>query len=59
MSLKDQQAGQLHGLGDAELLGALMELMVSPPALARPRICALLFWACSMKLEKSLALSGS
>ena len=37
---------------------ALMELMVSPPALARPRIWALEFCACSMKLEKSLAFSG-
>ena len=39
-------------------LAALIELIVSPPALARPRICALLFCACSMKLEKSLAFSG-
>ena len=37
---------------------ALMLLMVSPPALARPRICALLPCACSRKDEKSLADSG-
>src|SRR5438445_8387071 len=37
---------------------ALMVLMVSPPALARPRICALLDCACSKKLEKSLADNG-
>ena len=37
---------------------ALIALMVSPPALARPRICALELWACSKKLLKSLALSG-
>src|SRR4029450_3757914 len=39
-------------------LAALIELMVSPPALARPRICALLACACSRKEEKSLADSG-
>src|SRR5450432_4357416 len=37
---------------------ALTELMVSPPALARPRICALLDCACSMNDEKSLVASG-
>ena len=39
-------------------LAALIALTVSPPALARPRICALLDCACSRKDEKSLALSG-
>ncbi len=39
-------------------LAALMVLMVSPPALAMPRICALLACACSRKDEKSLADSG-
>ncbi|MNV72616.1 hypothetical protein D3C71_1657200 [compost metagenome] len=39
-------------------LAALIALMVSPPALARPRICALEAWACSRKEEKSDALSG-
>src|SRR3954465_1890791 len=39
-------------------LAALMELMVSPPALARPRICALDACACSMKEEKSDADNG-
>src|SRR5204862_3240617 len=38
---------------------ALIELIVSPPALARPRICALLCCACSRHDEKSLALSGA
>ncbi|MNE93914.1 hypothetical protein D3C80_1918220 [compost metagenome] len=40
-------------------LADLMALMVSPPALASPRICALLACACSRKDEKSLALSGT
>ena len=40
-------------------LAALTALMVSPPALARPRICALLDCACSMNDEKSLAESGA
>src|ERR1700712_4742510 len=40
-------------------LAAFTELMVSPPALARPRICALLDCACSMNEEKSLAESGA
>src|SRR5919206_4416004 len=39
-------------------LAALFELIVSPPALARPRICALLDCACSRNDEKSLADSG-
>src|SRR3954453_10427512 len=39
-------------------LAALIELIVSPPALARPRICALLCCACSRNDEKSLAESG-
>src|SRR5450830_561476 len=39
-------------------LAALMALMVSPPALARPRIWALEFCACSRKDEKSEAASG-
>src|SRR5664279_1935834 len=39
-------------------LAALMALMVSPPAFARPRICALLDCACSRNDEKSLADSG-
>src|SRR5436305_23064 len=39
-------------------LAALIELMVSPPAFARPRICALLDCACSRNDEKSLADSG-
>src|SRR5215217_5157784 len=39
-------------------LAALMLLIVSPPALARPRICALLDCACSRNDEKSLAESG-
>ncbi|MNT78445.1 hypothetical protein D3C72_2176850 [compost metagenome] len=39
-------------------LAALMLLTVSPPALARPRICALEFCACSRNDEKSDALSG-
>src|SRR6195952_768781 len=38
---------------------ALTELMVSPPAFARPRISALLACACSRKDEKSLAESGA
>src|SRR5450755_3127322 len=37
---------------------ALTALMVSPPALARPRICALLDCAWSMNDEKSLVASG-
>src|SRR5829696_3106018 len=37
---------------------ALIELIVSPPAFARPRICALLDCACSRNDEKSLADSG-
>src|ERR1700712_2265886 len=37
---------------------ALIELMVSPPAFARPRICALLACACNRNDEKSLAESG-
>jgi hypothetical protein len=48
-----QQAGQ-------RLLGVmpnsaacLIELMVSPPALARPMILRLEAWACSRKDEKS------
>src|ERR1700712_3983183 len=40
-------------------LAALTALMVSPPALASPRICALLAWACSRKEEKSLDESGA
>ena len=39
-------------------LAALMLLTVSPPALARPRICAFEFCACSRKDEKSDAFSG-
>src|SRR5689334_22213197 len=39
-------------------LAALMELMVSPPAFAKPRICALEDCACSRKDEKSDADSG-
>ena len=39
-------------------LAALIELIVSPPALASPRICALLFCACSRNEEKSDADSG-
>src|SRR5207245_2460245 len=39
-------------------LAALIELIVSPPALASPRICALLDCACSRNDEKSLADSG-
>ena len=39
-------------------LAALIALTVSPPALASPRICALLLCACSRKEEKSLAFSG-
>src|SRR3954447_3803387 len=39
-------------------LAALMVLMVSPPALDRPRICALLDCACSRNDEKSLADGG-
>ncbi|KAG1370626.1 hypothetical protein G6F60_015652 [Rhizopus arrhizus] len=39
-------------------LAALIALMVSPPALARPRICALEACACSRKDEKSLEASG-
>ena len=39
-------------------LAALIELMVSPPAFARPRICALLDCACSRNDEKSLVDSG-
>jgi hypothetical protein len=39
-------------------LAALIELIVSPPAFARPRICALLDCACSRNDEKSLADSG-
>src|SRR3954466_12143257 len=39
-------------------LAALIALMVSLPALARPRICALLDWACSRNDEKSLADNG-
>src|SRR3954470_19312652 len=39
-------------------LAALIALIVSPPALARPRICALLDCACSRNDEKSLADSG-
>src|ERR1700761_7399058 len=39
-------------------LAALMLLTVSPPALARPRICAFEFCACSRNDEKSEAFSG-
>src|SRR4051812_8398690 len=39
-------------------LAALTELIVSPPALARPRMSALLDCACSRNDEKSLADSG-
>src|SRR6476646_6530786 len=39
-------------------LAALTELIVSPPAFARPRIWALLPCAWSRKDEKSLAFSG-
>src|SRR6187455_3464331 len=39
-------------------LAALIELIVSPPALARPRIWALLPCACSRNDEKSLADNG-
>src|ERR1700709_1020785 len=39
-------------------LAALIALMVSPPAFARPRICALLPCACNRNDEKSLADSG-
>ena len=39
-------------------LAALIELIVSPPALASPRIWALLFCACSRNDEKSDADSG-
>ncbi len=39
-------------------LAALIALMVSPPALARPRICALDACACSRYDEKSEADSG-
>src|SRR6187402_1508680 len=39
-------------------LAALIVLIVSPPAFARPRICALLDCACSRNDEKSLADSG-
>ncbi|MNT34027.1 hypothetical protein D3C72_1699830 [compost metagenome] len=39
-------------------LAALIALMVSPPALARPRICALDDCACSRNEEKSDADSG-
>src|SRR5713226_744528 len=37
----------------------LIELMVSPPALARPMTCALEDWACSRNDEKSLVLIGA
>ena len=37
----------------------LMELMVSPPALARPITLALEACACSRKEEKSCVLSGT
>src|SRR5687768_5061703 len=37
---------------------ALIELMVSPPALARPTILAFEVCACSRNDEKSLVLSG-
>src|SRR3954471_8464675 len=37
---------------------ALIELMVSPPALARPMTFAFEDWACSRNDEKSLVLSG-
>src|SRR5207342_1153842 len=40
-------------------LAALTELIVSPPALARPRICALLDCACSRKDEKSADANGA
>ena len=39
-------------------LAALMELMVSPPALARPITFAFEDCACKRKEEKSVALSG-
>ncbi|MNY27586.1 hypothetical protein D3C86_1614980 [compost metagenome] len=38
---------------------ALTELLKSPPALARPRICALEAWACSRNEEKSAVPSGA
>jgi hypothetical protein len=37
---------------------ALIELMVSPPALARPMMLALEAWACSRKDEKSEVFRG-
>ena len=39
-------------------LAALIELMVSPPALARPMIFAFELCACSRNEEKSAAFSG-
>src|SRR5262249_59741672 len=57
---EDQQSGELlSALDDAELGRLLIELIVSPPALARPMIFALDDCACSRKEEKSGVLSGA
>ena len=48
----------LAALDDAELGACLIELMVSPPALARPMTFAFEVCACSRNDEKSVVLSG-